>query len=280
MSVDYPGAREEPLSEIAQHLREMVGVLFASGTQLETLQHVVDLAVETIEHCEFAGIFILDGSTITTPVHTDPIVIEIDSFQHRTGEGPCRDAIDTRGVFRSDNLASDTRWPRFGSLAEGQGIRSAMAVTLSADGTRGALNLYSRSLHAFSASDQANALILAILADHSLSFAHIHDEEERRIENRQKGLLTREVIGQAQGILMERERITADQAFDILRRASQHLNVKLRDVAQNLVDTGERPETEARDITEERGREIRCRSELESCIESAATCADPSAHSP
>ena len=87
------------------------------------------------------------------------------------------------------------------------------------------------------------ATILASLASLALSVAHTHEDEERRAENLNAALRTREIIGEASGILMERERITADQAFDILRRASQHLNIKLREVAQNLVDTGESPDT-------------------------------------
>jgi AmiR/NasT family two-component response regulator len=77
----------------------------------------------------------------------------------------------------------------------------------------------------------------------AITAARSLEDEERHIDNLHTALSSREIIGQAQGILMERERITADQAFDILRRASQFLNVKLREVAQNLVDTGERPET-------------------------------------
>jgi AmiR/NasT family two-component response regulator len=79
------------------------------------------------------------------------------------------------------------------------------------------------------------------MAGLALAVAHLHEDEERRFEELQRALATRELIGQAQGILMERERITADQAFAILRIASQHLNVKLRDVARDLVDTGETP---------------------------------------
>ena len=86
-------------------------------------------------------------------------------------------------------------------------------------------------------------MLLATMAGMAFTSAQIHEDEERRAANLQAALATREMIGQAQGILMERERITPDQAFDILRRASQHLNVKLRDVAQSLVDTGERPDT-------------------------------------
>jgi len=91
--------------------------------------------------------------------------------------------------------------------------------------------------------DRAKGVILASLASVALNAAHSFEDEERRIENLHSALSSREVIGQAQGILMERERIAPDQAFDVLRRASQYLNIKLREVAQTLVDTGERPET-------------------------------------
>jgi AmiR/NasT family two-component response regulator len=84
---------------------------------------------------------------------------------------------------------------------------------------------------------------VAGLAGIALSLARAYEEQARLAENLRQALMSREVVGQAQGILMEREHITAEQAFDILRRASQHLNVKLRQVAQDLVDTGERPRT-------------------------------------
>ena len=91
--------------------------------------------------------------------------------------------------------------------------------------------------------DRAKGVILASLASVAVNAAHSLEDEERRIENLHSALGSREIIGQAQGILMERERISADQAFDVLRRASQYLNIKLREVAQTLVDTGERPDT-------------------------------------
>jgi AmiR/NasT family two-component response regulator len=83
------------------------------------------------------------------------------------------------------------------------------------------------------------------MAGLAFAAARSHEEEERKSAQLHSALATREMIGQAQGILMERERISPDQAFDILRRASQHLNLKLRDVAQALVDTGDRPDTGA-----------------------------------
>jgi AmiR/NasT family two-component response regulator len=114
---------------------------------------------------------------------------------------------------------------------------------LNSNGNLGALNLYARYPDAFGVVDRARGVVLASLAGLAVSAAHTHEDEERRSDNLHAALTTREIVGQAQGILMERERITADQAFDILRRASQHLNLKLREVAQTLVETGERPET-------------------------------------
>jgi hypothetical protein len=240
-STDYPSTQDSSASDITERLAETARALFAPDNLGDTLQRVVDLAVDTIDGCDFAGIFILDDKGLTTPVHTDPIVIEIDALQHGTGEGPCLDAVTLGTAFYTDDLGADARWPRFGSSADAVGIRSAMAFPLSADGTRGAVNLYSRFPSAFGVMDRGKGMILAVLADHALASAQAHDDEERQIDNLRTGLVSREVIGQAQGILMERERITADQAFYILRRASQHLNIKLRDVAQSLVDTGEDP---------------------------------------
>lgn len=209
----------------------------------ETLRRVVELAVETIDGCDFAGVVLHDDHTLTTPVHTDPIVVELDTLQHHHQEGPCLDVLADRTPVYVDDLAADARWPRFGPRATAIGVRSALALSLSAVGTRGALNLYARHPRSFGVVDRAKGLLLAGLAGQSLSTARVRDEETRRLDNLQGALVSRAVIGQAQGILIERERVTPDQAFDLLRRASQHLNMKLRDVAQALVDTGESLQT-------------------------------------
>ncbi|MGH9103155.1 MAG: ANTAR domain-containing protein, partial [Acidimicrobiales bacterium] len=112
--------------------------------------------------------------------------------------------------------------------------------------TLGALNCYGRYPRAFGALDRAKGLLLATLAGLALDQAQVREAEERRAEHLTRAVASRELIGQAQGILMERERVSADQAFDILRRASQHLNLKLADVARDLVATGESPSTEPR----------------------------------
>lgn len=235
--------QDDQAAELTKSFAETAQILFSAGSVKDTMQALVDLAVRTIESCDFAGIFLLGEGGVTTPVQTDPIVTDIDRAQHESGEGPCLDAIAQESTFYADELVDDARWPSFAAAANAVGIRSVLALSLSAKSTRGALNLYARYPQAFGAIDRAQALILASLAGLAVTAAEMHADEERKYEELRGALVTRELIGQAEGILIERERITGDQAFAILRRASQHLNIKLRDVAHDLVQTGERPRT-------------------------------------
>jgi GAF domain-containing protein len=246
------GATGDSFSEFALTFSEMQRSLFAAGNVTNTLLSVVNLAVSTIEGCDYAGLFLIDAGVVTTPVHTDLLVVEVDSLQHRTNEGPCLDAIAQRFVFYAEDLESDLRWPHFAPQATSAGVRSVLALPLSADAQLGALNLYARYPSAFGVVDRAKAAILVSMASLALSLARSHEDEERRATNFQAALSSRQTIGEAMGILMERERITSEQAFDVLRRASQHLNVKLREVAQNLIDTGEDPDVGPRRGTEGR----------------------------
>jgi GAF domain-containing protein len=235
-------AESDLTAELTTNITQTMRALYSAGSVGDTLVQVVDLSVITIDGCDFAGIFMMDGGQVTTPVSTDPVVIELDGLQHRAGEGPCLDAVAMGSPFYADDLSEDGRWPSFGPAATELGVRSLYGVPLLFNGTPGALNLYARYPNAFGVIDRGKAVLLAAMADLALSSAQTHEVEERRNTSLHAALATREVIGQAQGILMERERISSDEAFDVLRRASQHLNVKLRDVAQDLVDTGERPE--------------------------------------
>jgi hypothetical protein len=237
----------DPVSELTADFSETARILFSAGSVNSTLAQIVAVAVETIEGCDFAGLFIVRDDTIVTPVQTHPIVAIIDALQHQYGEGPCLDAIAQRVMVYGDDLNVDARWPSFGPHAAAKGLRSVLALPLTAGPALGAVNLYASYPSAFGVVDRAKGVILASLASAALAAAHLFEDEERRIDNLHSALSSREVIGQAQGILMERERIAADQAFDVLRRASQFLNIKLREVAQTLVDTGERPDTGPQD---------------------------------
>ena len=239
---------ERLTSGLALDFSQTARVLFGAGDVGETLNQVTNLSVVTIEACDFAGIFLVKGGEFETAAHTDSLLVEVDELQRRFREGPCIDAFTQGITIYAEELADDPRWLEFGPEAVARGIRSVLAVPLFGDGTLGALNLYARFGQAFGVVDRARGLLLAALGGLAVSSARTHEDEARRAENLQAALVTRELIGQAQGILIERERITADQAFGILRKASQHLNIKLREVAQNLVDTGERPDIGTRDV--------------------------------
>lgn len=234
---------EESLSALAESLSQTAEILFSAGSVRRTLQQVVALAVDTIEGCDYSGLFLIEDGVVVTPVRTDPLVEVIDALQRESQQGPCLDAIAQRAIVYADDLRRDVRWPAFASGAARTGIRSVLALPLTPNGVSGSINLYARYPAAFGVVDRAKGVILASLASIALATAHSLEDEARRIENLHSALRSREVIGQAQGILMERERIAADQAFEVLRRASQFLHIKLREVAQNLVDTGERPQT-------------------------------------
>lgn len=232
----------DPSLALDANWSELALALFAQGTVRDTLQKIVDLAVVAVEGCDAAGIFLIEEGRVVTTAFSEPWVVVLDGMQFEADEGPCLDAVSNGGVFYAEDLADDRQWSSFGPAATAAGIRSVIAYALSAD-RPSALNLYARLPLAFGAMDRAKGLIFATLAGIALTTAEERASEAQRLDNLHQALRSRETIGQAQGILMERERITADQAFDVLRRASQHLNWKLREVAEKVVETGETPFT-------------------------------------
>ena len=235
--------------QLATSIAGIAGTLYFDPTVRGTLQRIVDFAVSTVEGADMAGISLVSERGIETPVYSEPHALEVDNIQYETGEGPCLDAIEKKATIYSEDLADDERWPLFGPRAAALGLRSLLSCRLSAeDATLGALNLYARLPRAYGAIDRTKAVIFAAHAGVALGVAKgreeagvLLDREIGRLEYLRGALASREVIGQAEGILIERERITADQAFQVLRRASQHLNIKLREVAAYLVETGEVP---------------------------------------
>jgi len=237
------GAAEHATLEAAVEFTDIAHDLLRSTSVQDSLNRAIVLSVATVEPCESAGVLLIDDGDLVARASSDPTSAGADACQLRSHEGPGLDAVEHGTPFYSGELGDDPRWPAFGPEAAALGMRSALALPLASDATVGALVLYARLPDAFGVMDRARGLLLASMAGFALAIARDHENEERRAENLQAALVTRELIGQAQGILMERERITAVQAFNVLRQASQHLNVKLREVAQDLVENGERPET-------------------------------------
>jgi ANTAR domain len=230
-ATEPPAEGEEAASaDAATGLPEVARVLLADGSVGTTLARIVATAVDTIDGCDSAGVFVVKGGDVTAPAAAGALAAQLDVLQRELNEGPCLDALAQAGPVYAHDLAEASPWPAFARAAVDAGVRSSLSVHVAAGDTP-----------AFGATDRAKAVMLAVLAGLALSAAEARQAEDARIANLEAALISRNLIGQAQGILMERERITADQAFDILRRASQHLNIKLRDVAQRLVDTGEGP---------------------------------------
>jgi GAF domain-containing protein len=232
-------------NDLARTLAGVARDLTRVGTVQETLQRIVDLALQTIPDADCAGVMLLEDSHVTAPAATDLRVSELDALQARLWEGPGMDAMREQASAYSEDLAHEPGWPRFAPKAAERGMRSLLAIRLHPDDdVLGALNLYSRRPAAFDEADREVASLFAVHAAVALEAAERHADDVTRALHLQEALESRDLIGQAKGILMERQHIDADQAFDILRRASQRSNLKLRDVAALIVT----PEDERRDL--------------------------------
>jgi transcriptional regulator with GAF, ATPase, and Fis domain len=218
----------------AESFADVARALLAQADVQHTLQKIVDMAVDTIEACDHAGITFLKGGKGTTPAASDDVPRTVDAIQYETGEGPCLDAIRDHEVFETGDLGRERRWPAFAARAQREtGVTSMLSFRLFVEAdTLGALNLYSKRADAFDERSRTTGLVFAAHAALALATA-VHDEQM------EEALESRDVIGQAKGILMAREGVSADDAFGMLRRASQRLNVKLRVVAADMVRSAE-----------------------------------------
>lgn len=227
--------------QLSTDVASIARFLLAPGQLTDILQRIVSLSQHALDHCDEAGTcsLAIGPEAVSSGAPAADLVTELDDLQSALGEGPCVDAKRGEAVVYACDLTDEPRWPRFAPAAAAAGMRSALAYRLFAgQETLGALHLYSRTPAAFDAAARAQGTVFAAHAGLALGVAQKQQDEREVAAHLQTALVSREVIGQAQGILMERERITADQAFDLLRRSSQDLNVKLRTVAQDLVDTG------------------------------------------
>ena len=202
-----------------------------------TLQCLVEIAPEFFDACDFVGVSLVEKDRIRTPAATNERLRELDEAQYEIGQGPCREAIVEEETVIVADLATDPRWPMWGrTMVDELGIRSSLSFRLFTrpDRTWGALNVYSRTPSAFTAADVQHGQAIATMAAVALARS-INDEQLAG------AIETRTVIGQAIGMIMERYDLDEDRAFSVLRRISSHENLKLRDVARQLVATRSLP---------------------------------------
>ena len=226
MPIDDPAV----FASLAESLADIDGVT-------ETIDQIVSFAVQEIG-TTYGGITLVksSGRAFVTVGATHQSVVEADRIQYELREGPCVDAAVESKIVVSSYLATDERWPDWGPKASALGFNSVLSAELHARGRRiGALNLYGTSEETFSPEDIALAALFARQGALALGYA-------RSEEGLREALETRTVIGQAQGVLMERFEIDADRAFATLRRYSQHQNIKLKVLCHQLVETRLLPE--------------------------------------
>jgi GAF domain-containing protein len=224
------GHLAEVMSHVARELQEEHGDVEA------TLHAITRSAVNTIPGADACGITFVKGrKEVESRASTAELPRRVDALQERLHEGPSLDAVWHEEVVRVDDVGADERWPAFAAEASDLGVGNMLCFQLFVRADQlGAMNVYASAPHSFDEEAQDIGLMLASHAAVALAGA-------QQEENLRAGMGHRDLIGQAKGILMERYKLTPDQAFGLLVRTSSVTNRKLRDVAEELSSTGELP---------------------------------------
>lgn len=225
------------LDSLSERMAEAARELQDQHDPRATLERATWLAVHNISGADAVGITIVHRDrSISTEAHTDEMAAKSDQLQYDAGEGPCLDATWQQATVYSPSLAYDRRWPVWGPRAvEETGAQSVLSFQLFTTGdVLGALNLYSRTRGGFDDIDQEEGLALAAHIAIALATA-------KEIEELGQAIDSRTVIGQATGIIMERFSIDSVQAFALMTRLSSTSNLKLRELALDVVESRRLP---------------------------------------
>jgi transcriptional regulator with GAF, ATPase, and Fis domain len=217
--------------------QELSRLVLARETVRSTLDVISHLAVQTIPGCEIASVSLVSHEDISTVGVSDNVAYALDAIQYETGEGPCLDAITKDAMwFRVDDMKRDTTWPAFSAKARDQGVESLLAFTLRIDqDTLGALNLYARSAGSFADQDVDEGAIYAAHAAVVLAKAQSRAVASETLEELDNAFVSQEIIARALGILMEKEFRSSEEALIVLEGRAEQLNMKLGEVARNVI---------------------------------------------
>ncbi len=200
-------------------------------TSGDTLNSAIEMAIGLGSYDGASVTLIGRDRSLTTVASSHELISRADALQYELRQGPCLDAVWTDGLFIVKDLVADGRWPQWAPQAADLGVRAVLAVHLFTDAALGALNLYAMQPRDFDHEDIEAARVIAAHASVMLAYA-------RSEQNLWNAIDSRNLIGQAQGILMERFGLNAERAFAVLRRHSQDHNRKLSVIADELVRTG------------------------------------------
>jgi hypothetical protein len=213
-----------------------VAALPASGGEADAaLSSITSMAVATVAACDGASVSFAGVTGVTTRAATSGVVEALDDLQYQTGQGPCLEAIATGAICQARDSTATARWPAFWSAARAHDLCGVVSLPLRVeDRVAGSLNLYEWTAQGRVEADDRLSSVLAAVAALTLATEDALRRHAELVEQLNQALESRDVIGQAKGILMARESCTSEAAFDMLRRASQRLNQKLRDVAEQI----------------------------------------------
>jgi GAF domain-containing protein len=218
--------------DLAQRMAELARAVAAPRSVEEVLADVTAAAVELIPGTDTAGVLLIaKGGKFESLAGTSNLTYQLDDLQMKYKEGPCVEAAVDELIVRTDDFREEQRWPRYSAAVVEIGVLSGLSFKLyTSDRTAGALNLFAFKPNAFDAEAES---IGAVLAAHAAA-AILASRQGQQLES---ALSTRDRIGQAKGIIMERYGVDDVRAFDMLRRLSQDGNTKLIDIAQRVIDT-------------------------------------------
>jgi GAF domain-containing protein len=219
--------------------RELAGVVLVGRDLPEVLTEVVRIARRAIPGSDATSITLIRDDKGFTAAYDGQIAMDADELQYERGYGPCLDAGRAGELFVVHDMRTEERWPDYARHAAERGVGSSLSVPLPFQGaTIGALNNYAGRPNAFAEDDVRLGEEVAAFVAIAVGNAEAAARATTDVANMRQAMVSRSVIEQAKGILMERYKITPEQAFTLLTHASQRSNVKLRDIADELATTG------------------------------------------
>jgi GAF domain-containing protein len=236
--------RPDPDDTVVRQAFEQLGrISFAEHSLQSLIQQVTDLAAQVLPGDAATSVTIVDAARgPRTVASSGPAAQALDDAQYRAGSGPCLAAAASGQPVEIADVARDDRWPHVTARASELGVRSVHSIPLPVqERVAGSLNVYARLLPDAERPTNALAARFAAYAVVPVSNMYLYETVVERVGHLQAALDSRGVIDQAKGILMERFKLTADQAFEALTRVSMDRNRKVREVAEQFVRTGEFP---------------------------------------
>jgi GAF domain-containing protein len=220
-----------------QVFQTLARLIYTGTTFEEVYQHLVDTAPRVVEGCDHASLMLARGDGYVTAAASDNVARHIDALERELGEGPCVDAIDDEAGQIDSDISRHSTWPRLAErvLAETP-VRGMAGFRIVLDGHKvGALNLFSDTPGVFDAGGAQGAMLAAFASVALVSVAN-----QERADSLRRGLESNREVGKAIGLMMAAHRVGSNEAFELLRKASNDMNMKLTEVAREVIENAER----------------------------------------